>query len=168
MSKSLTTHFLREWRKRLDHSRTLFFRATIAICSQSHFCKEGQEQIAHGCSLKWAILRERAKSKWAKERIPNSRFLAKLVISMEEYYSYEKVTICVFFVRKRNDLRLFCMKKSPLFCFLNKKLKFEICSLTGSTLLAVRKTVGFPGTTYSILVFWSAMLKWSISELGFF
>ena len=111
MSKSLTTHFLRAWQKRLDHSRTLFFRAPIAICSQSHFCKEGQEQIAHGCFLKWAILRERAKSKWAKERIPNSRFLAKLVISMEEYCSYEKVTICVFFVRKRNDLRLFCLKK---------------------------------------------------------
>ena len=33
------------------------------------FCKEQHERIAHGPSLKWAILSERAKSEWAKERM---------------------------------------------------------------------------------------------------
>ena len=47
---------------------------TRAIHSQSLFCKEQQEQIAHGRSLKWAILRKRAKSEFAKERIPNPGF----------------------------------------------------------------------------------------------
>ena len=40
------------------------------------FCKEQRERIAHGCSLKWAILSERAESKWAKEQIPNPEFIS--------------------------------------------------------------------------------------------
>ena len=63
-------------------------RAMSANCSRSLFCYERTQQcahialllratramfkwIAHGCFLYWALLSERGKSKWAKERIPN-------------------------------------------------------------------------------------------------
>ena len=63
------------------HERiALLLRATYAICKCSLFCYDSEqpERIAHGCSLIWASLRERAQSEWAKEQIPNP---AKLLIS---------------------------------------------------------------------------------------
>ena len=51
-----------------------------AICSRSLFFKEWWEQIAHGRSLKWAILRE-----WAKERILTLHLI---------YFSYMLISFC--------------------------------------------------------------------------
>ena len=46
------------------------------IGSRSFFFKEQWEQIVYGRSLKWVILNERAKSKWAKGQIPNHEWIS--------------------------------------------------------------------------------------------
>ena len=51
---------------------SLFLKSDESNMLTSLFCKERHERIAYSRSIKWAILSEKAKSKWAKERIHNT------------------------------------------------------------------------------------------------
>ena len=54
-----------------DHSHSFFLKSNDSDSPTSLFVKEQREWITHGHFLKWAILSERTKSEWVKERIPN-------------------------------------------------------------------------------------------------
>ena len=63
------------WKIRIFQAIDSFLQA---ICS-NHSYNFFKEQISHSHSLKWAILSERAKSHFAKERIPNTAYMLIII-----------------------------------------------------------------------------------------
>ena len=75
---------------RASHSHQSFLKSDESNSLMFLFCKEWREQIAQGRFLKWVILSKRAKSKWAKERIPNP---AQNINQVHWHFSIVNITL---------------------------------------------------------------------------
>ena len=136
----------------LPDTNTLWYSSVLGI---------RHERIAHGRSLKWAILSERAKSeeRRAKERIPNpgihtfhSRIVYMFVTLLQRFLVWnfnrtDKIFICSLIVFLCIFVSIYL---TPSFFFYKKLSSFNASMVWKAVCSALRQEVNHRGNTKAV------------------